>query len=364
MGKVAVVGVVGRTNAGKSTLVNRLVGEKVSIVSPVEQTTRNTVRGIVSDPRGQLVLLDTPGLHKAVGTLGKLLNRMARRSAAGTDITCVVFDAAQEPQLEDIGWMQRIAREKPEKVVFVLNKADRAPFFETMYREAWDEAQKESKSEVVVKEKSESEVVVGQRNVKSSIVRLPTTTTPKWVKCIATTEGGAKAVMDALFDFAEEGEPLFDDDIVTDYPRKLAIADTIREKYLAKMHQEVPHEMGILVKKIRETKSGVVVKKKSEPEGVVGQRNVKNSIVRLPTTTTAAPVWEVDVEVLVNRASQKPIVIGKGAETVKYVRKCAERELSDVFGVKVTLEIWVRVEPNWMKNERLLAEMGYLGELV
>ena len=321
MDKVAVVGVVGRTNAGKSTLVNRLVGEKVSIVSPVEQTTRNTVRGIVSDPRGQLVLLDTPGLHKAVGTLGKLLNRMARRSAAGTDITCVVFDAAQEPQLEDIGWMQRIAKEKPEKVVFVLNKADRAPFFETMYREAWDAAKAESKSEV----KGE------QRNVENSAVRLETPTSPVWVKCIATTEGGAKAVMDALFDFAEEGEPLFDDDIVTDYPRKLAIADTIREKYLAKMHQEVPHEMGILVKKIRESNS---------------------------------PVWEVDVEVLVNRVSQKPIVIGKGAETVKYVRKCAERELSDIFGVKVALEIWVRVEPNWMKNERLLAEMGYLGELV
>ena len=342
MGKVAVVGVVGRTNAGKSTLVNRLVGEKVSIVSPVEQTTRNTVRGIVSDPRGQLVLLDTPGLHKAVGTLGKLLNRMARRSAAGTDVTCVVFDAAQEPQLEDIGWMQRIAKERPEKVVFVLNKADRAPFFEGMYREAWEEAQKESKSEVVV----------GQGNVESSIVRL--TTTPKWVKCIATTEGGAKAVLDTLFDFAEEGEPLFDEDIVTDYPRKLAIADTIREKYLAKMHQEVPHEMGILVKKIRESKSGVVA----------GQRNVKDSTARLGLQTTTCPVWEVDVEVLVNRASQKPIVIGKGAETVKYVRKCAERELSDVFGVKVALAIWVRVEPNWMKNERLLVEMGYLGELV
>ena len=158
---------------------------------------------------------------------------------------------------------------------------------------------------------------------------------PAWVKCIATTEGGAKAVLDALFDFAEEGEKLFDDDIVTDYPRKLAIADSIREKYLAKMHQEVPHEMGILVKRIKEEGKG----KKEE-------------------------VWKVDVEVLVNRASQKPIVIGKGAETVKYVRKCAERELSDVFGVKVEMEIWVRVEPNWMKNERLLAEMGYLGELV
>jgi GTP-binding protein Era len=321
MGKVAVVGVVGRTNAGKSTLVNRLVGEKVSIVSPVEQTTRNTVRGIVADPRGQLVLLDTPGLHKAVGTLGRLLNRMARRSAAGTDITCVVFDAAQEPQLEDIGWMQRIAKEKPEKVVFVLNKADRAPFFETMYRDAWEDARRET------------------LDVESS-VSSQKSATPVWVKAIATTEGGAKAVMDALFDFAEEGEPLFDDDIVTDYPRKLAIADSIREKYLAKMHQEVPHEMGILVKKITES-----------------QAKVKGE-------HSTCPVWEVDVEVLVNRASQKPIVIGKGAETVKYVRKCSERELSDIFGVKVALEIWVRVEPNWMKNERLLSEMGYLGELV
>lgn len=323
MDKVAVVGVVGRTNAGKSTLVNRLVGEKVSIVSPVEQTTRNTVRGIVADPRGQLVLLDTPGLHKAVGTLGKLLNRMARRSAAGTDITCVVFDAAQEPQLEDIGWMQRIAKEKPEKVVFVLNKADRAPFFETMYREAWEDARRKT-------EDGGEDIRRETLDEKSSVSCLKSSS-PVWVKCIATTEGGAKAVLDALFDFAEEGEKLFDDDIVTDYPRKLAIADSIREKYLAKMHQEVPHEMGILVKKIKEKSNRV---------------------------------WEVDVEVLVNRASQKPIVIGKGAETVKYVRKCAERELSDVFGVKVEMEIWVRVEPNWMKNERLLAEMGYLGELV
>ena len=332
MGKVAVVGVVGRTNAGKSTLVNRLVGEKVSIVSPVEQTTRNTVRGIVSDPRGQLVLLDTPGLHKAVGTLGKLLNRMARRSAAGTDITCVVFDAAQEPQLEDVGWMQRVAKENPEKVVFVLNKADRAPFFEGMYREAWEEAKAnhritESPNHRIT---GMDEDQFGDSVIHNSVID------PVWVKCIATTEGGAKPVLDALFDFAEEGEPLFDEDIVTDYPRKLAIADTIREKYLAKMHQEVPHEMGILVKKIKEAK-----------ERGEGEER-----------------WEVDVEVLVNRASQKPIVIGKGAETVKYVRKCAERELSDVFGVKVALEIWVRVEPNWMKNERLLAEMGYLGELV
>ena len=309
MAKVATVAVVGRTNAGKSTLVNALVGEKVSIVSPVEQTTRNTIRGIVADPRGQLVLLDTPGLHKAVGTLGTLLNRMARRSAAGTDITCVVLDASQEPQLEDIGWMQRVAKEKPEKVVFVLNKADKSPFFEKMFRDAWQEACGTSGS-------SELELEKG--------------TIPLWVKSISTTEGGAKPVLDALFGFAEEGELLFDEDIVTDYPRKLAIADVIREKYLAHLHQELPHELGIIVKRVVDE----------------GSR------------------WKSEAEVLVNRPSQKPIVIGRAASTIKAVRKAAERELKEVFGVPVSLELWVNVEPNWMKNEKLLSEMGYLGGLV
>ncbi len=304
MAKVAIVGVVGRTNAGKSTLVNRLVGEKVSIVSPVEQTTRNTVRGIVADPRGQLVLLDTPGLHKAVGTLGTLLNRMARRSAAGTDVTCVVFDASQEPQLEDVGWMQRVAKEAPEKVVFVLNKADAKPFFSTMFRDAWNEA--------------------------SSAGGVPSAAKPVWVECCALSDEGAKGVMDALFGFAEEGEPLFPEDVVTDYPRKLAIADTIREKFLAKLHQELPHELGVRVKDIAES----------------GGR------------------WTVAVDVLVNRPSQKPIVIGRSAQTIKWARKSAEKELSETFGVKVMLELWVKVEPGWMKNPKILAEMGYMGAVI
>lgn len=309
MAKVAIVGIVGRTNAGKSTLVNQLVGEKVSIVSPVEQTTRNTVRGIVADPRGQLVLLDTPGLHKAVGTLGTLLNRMARRSAAGTDITCIVFDASQEPQLEDVGWMQRVAKETPEKVLFVLNKADRKPFFRRMFEDAWKETL------------ANRPVTVSPQGAAAE---------PVWVECSALSVEGAKPVMDALFAFAEEGEPLFPDDVVTDYPRKLAIADVIREKFLAKLHQELPHELGVFVKDISESKGR----------------------------------WEVSADVLVNRPSQKPIVIGRSAQTIKFARKNAEKEISEMFGVKVSLELWVRVEPNWMKNSKLLSDMGYMGGLV
>jgi len=302
---VAIVGVVGRTNAGKSTLVNRLVGEKVTIVSPVEQTTRNTVRGIVADPRGQLVLLDTPGLHKAVGPLGRLLNGMARASSAGVDILCVVFDASHEPQLEDEGWMARVARERPERCVFVLNKADRKPFYETMFRDSWENASRSA---------SGDEAPVA----------------PVWTKTMATRPGGADSLMDALFSLAEPGPLLFPEDVVTDYPRKLAIADVVREKLLQRLKGEVPHETGVVVQDIAERKGR----------------------------------WEVAVTVYVCRQSQKAIVIGPRGSLIKAARFSAENELSDVFGVKVLLDIWVKVEPDWTKNGRLLAEMGYRGGMI
>ena len=298
--KAAIIGIVGRTNAGKSTLVNALVGEKVSIVSPVEQTTRNSVRGIVSDNRGQLVLIDTPGLHKAVGPLGKLLNGMARASSAQTDILCVVFDASHAPQIEDEGWMARVAREKPGNCVFVLNQCDKSPLFETMYRDSW------------------------AANCASGQVE------PKWFKISAVNGDGLDALLDCLFDMAEAGPPLFDDDIVTDYPRKLAIADVVREKLLSRLFQEVPHEIGVAVKDIYESKD----------------------------------LWEASVVIYVNKPSQKGMVIGKGGQNLKFARKAAEPELKDMFGLKVRLELWVKVEPNWMKNDRLLTEMGYKGALV
>ena len=294
--KAAMVGVVGRTNAGKSTIVNRLVGEKVSIVSPVEQTTRNTIRGIVADPRGQLVLIDTPGLHKAVGPLGRLLNGMARASSAGVDILLVVFDASHEPQLEDEGWMCRVDGDPPERLVLALNKSDRKPFFGDMFRNLWKDV------------------------AKSGLV-------PTWVETCGVKPGGCDALLDALFGLAEEGPALFPDDVVTDYPRRLAIADVIREKLLSHLRDEVPHETGVAVA----------------------------SLVEHGRT------WNVSVAIHVNRPSQKGMVIGARASVLKSVRLAAEPELSDMFGVNVRLDLRVKVTPRWMEDRRLLAEMGYLG---
>lgn len=297
--RCAVIGIVGRTNSGKSTLLNKILGEKVSIVSPVEQTTRNTIRGMFTEERGQLVFLDTPGLHKAEGKLGTLMNKMARQAASGTDIALVVFDGSQPPKLEDDGWMRRVLFEEGKPVIFALNKSDAAGFDPAPYRKLWQDIQVEKEHEKPA----------------------------DWFVISAQCGDNTEKLVSRLFELALPCEEyLFDEETVTDFPRKLAIGDIIREKFIHKLYQEVPHELG----------------------------------VRVDTIVESGRLWQIDATVFVNRSAQKGMAIGDKGRTLRYVKREAEKDIAEQYECEPTLNLWIKVEPNWMTNFFLLKQLGYV----
>lgn len=294
--RAGVVAVVGRTNVGKSTLLNALVGEKVSIVSDTVQTTRNVIRAILTEERGQIVFLDTPGVHKATGDLGKNLNKMARSSVNGADAVLLVLDASSKPWQEDDGWMRRLASEKTPCLI-LLNKTDLGTGFAEEYRALWTAIAAEKQSAVQ----------------------------PVWIEGSALKGGGVPELASSLFAMVPEGPPLFPEDILTDYPRKLNMADVIREKYFDRLHDELPHCLAIWIEEIDETPSA----------------------------------WAVQAEVLVERHSQKGIVIGEKGRLLKSVQYQSEKELTEMYGLPVKVKLWVKVEPNWRKNFWILRKLGY-----
>jgi GTP-binding protein Era len=297
IGRAGVVAIVGRTNVGKSTLLNHMLEEKVSIVSDTVQTTRNVIRAILTEPRGQLVFLDTPGVHKAQGELGKNLNKAARSAIQGVDAILLVLDASSKPELEDDGWFRRLTREADVPCVIALNKSDRQPDRSEQYKAMWEEirADRQSDKEVI------------------------------WMQVSALKGDGMPGLLSNLFKTVPEGDALFPDDILTDYPRKLNIADVIREKLFHRLHDELPHAVAVWVEDIHEQEKK----------------------------------WDIDVSIYVERHSQKGIVIGEKGRLLKWVREQAEKELYEMYGVRFKLKLWVKVEKNWRKNFWILKKLGY-----
>jgi GTP-binding protein Era len=294
--RAGVVAVVGRTNVGKSTLLNALLGEKVSIVSDTVQTTRNVIRAILTEERGQIVFLDTPGIHRAEGDLGKNLNKMARSAIGGADAVLLVLDASSKIWQEDEGWMRRLIKDKTPCVI-LLNKTDLGSGHLESYKECWQE------------------IAAG----KESDLR------PVWVEGSALNGGGLPELNNALFALMPEGPHLFPEEILTDYPRKLNIGDVIREKYFDRLHDELPHCLAVWVENIEETPAK----------------------------------WTVEAEVYVERHSQKGIVIGQKGRLMKSVQYQAEKELEEMYGVPFKVKLWVKVEKDWRKNFWMLKKLGY-----
>jgi GTP-binding protein Era len=291
------VTVVGRPNVGKSTLVNRLVGTKVVITSPRPQTTRTTVRGVRSTPSCQLVLLDTPGLHRPRTALGERTNERARSTLDEVDVICVVIDAAGEVGRGD-EFVSGLVREVSTPGILVLNKIDAV-----------------SKGEIAAHLAAASERL-GDFEA--------------FVPLSARTGEGVDVLARELEGRLPKGPRYYPEGVVTDQPELFLAAELLREQLLVRTHDEVPHSITIEVEELEDDGG-------NHPDDVLRLR----AIVR------------------VERDSQKGIVIGRGGAVLKEAGTAARRELEALLGTRIYLETKVRVERDWQRRPQALDRLGY-----
>jgi GTP-binding protein Era len=291
--------VVGRPNVGKSTLINTMVGTKVSIVSPRPNTTRHNVRGILHRADAQVVLVDTPGLHRPRTALGERLNEAAGATLADVDVVVAIVDATAAVGPGDRMVLSRALsagrRDGPELLVAV-NKIDKAPSDDVMVRLAT----------VAQAVQQLAEDVPGSR--AEDVEYFPIS---------AATGRGVDALVEAVVARLPEGPAYYPDDMVTDTPEALRVAELVREQLLARARDELPHAIACRVTE-----------------------------------------WEwprIRCEILVERDSQKAIVIGKGGEVLKAVGTAVRKELPP----GAYLELFVRVEKRWQQRDDALDRLGY-----
>lgn len=286
--------VVGRTNVGKSTLVNGLVGEKVAIVTPKPQTTRNVIRGIYTEARGQIVFLDTPGIHKPMTRMNEAMVHQALQALGGVEAVIWMIHAAQPWHREEETIAQCLG-EARKPLVIALNQVD------------------------LLKDKTLLLPLMAKLSERFPGVAI--------YPLSATRPGDYGKLLEILFPLLPEGEPLFPADTYTDQMERQLAAELVREQIFLQLRQEVPHCAGVLVESFEEALG--------EEEQV-----------------------RIACAILVERDSQKPILIGKGGETLKRIGTAARLEINRVLGCRVDLRLWVKVRPDWRENATILRQMG------
>jgi GTP-binding protein Era len=292
------VALVGRPNAGKTTLTNALVGEKVGIVSNRPQTTRHAIRGVVHKPEGQIVLVDTPGLHKPKSLLGKRLNDVVRDTLSDVDVIVFCIPADQPVGTGD-AFIARQLREVKAPIVLVVTKTDAA-----------------SKKQVAEQLMAASRLVEATEVVPVSAVR-----------------GDQVGLLeDLLIGLLPEGPPLYPEEQTTDEDTERQIAELIREAALEKVRQEVPHSLAVTVEEMV---------RRPDPKRAGGE------------------LIEVHALLHVERNSQKPMLLGKGGQIIKAIGSEARVGMETLLGARVHLELHVTVLGEWQDDPKKLNRLGY-----
>ena len=286
------VALIGRPNAGKSTLLNRLVGQKIAAVSDKPQTTRFRIQGVITKPAGQVVLVDTPGVHQPGYELNRRMMVAVQDALLGVDLVCLIRDASVSTGNGDRFVLDLVKRsEKP--ALLLLNKIDKL----------------EDKSALLP-------LIDWYRNEYTWAEVIPIS---------ALKEEMTDEVIDASLRHLPEGEPIFSEDELTDQSLRVLVSEIVREKVLQVTGDEIPYVTAVVTERYEE---------------------VREDFARI------------NCVIVVERQSQKKIVIGKGASRLKEIGIRARRDIEELLGHRAHLELFVKVEEDWRNSPHLLDEFG------
>lgn len=301
--KSAFITIIGRPNVGKSSLMNRLLGHKVAIVSDKPQTTRTRIMGVLTKDETQLVFIDTPGFHKPRNLLGENMVRAVDEGM--TDVDAAVFVADSAPGFKfngdelppaEVQLLQNLKAKKM-RAVLVLNKID----------------------------------LLAEKDSMLSMISAYSAAYPfeAVVPLSARTGDGVDILKNELLKFAHNSPHFFPDDEITDQPEKVMVAETVREKLLRNLNSEVPHGIAVSLERFFER-----------------------------DTAAGEPILEIDAVIYCEKESHKRIIIGKGGEMLKKIGMQARRDIEKFYGIRASLKLWVKVKEDWRNREGIIHSFG------
>jgi len=293
--KTAMISIVGRANVGKSTLTNKLTGDKVAIVSPKPQTTRNRIYGVFTHGCTQMILLDTPGFHKAKTRLGDYMVRIVKESIADVDAVALIVEPYDKIGTQEVYLIGQIKKNNMPSIL-IINKID------------------------TVKPDDILPIIKRYSEYYEFDAIIP----------VSSKKGDGLPDLLAQFDkYAKPGPQLFPDGKTTDQPEKQIIAEIIREKLLVCLDKEVPHGTAVEITKFSE---------RGDEENII---------------------IDVDATIYCEKPSHKGMIIGKKGEMLKKIGQFAREDIERFMGAKVFLQTWVKVKENWRENQTMMKNFGY-----
>lgn len=306
--KSGFVGIVGRPNVGKSTLMNHLIGQKIAITSQKPQTTRSRIRTVYTSEKGQIIFLDTPGIHKAENKLGEYMDDVAFDTLTQVDVILwLVEPSSFSGAGEKLIASKLKLTKKP--VILVMNKVDtvdkkKVPEYMELYRKLYPF------DEIIP--------VSALRSVNTD------------------------SVLEAIFEHLPEGPMYYDEETVTDQTQRDIAAEIIREKALRCLKEEVPH--------------GIAVEIQSMKERTRRRRNRDQESGAAPDTDT---IWDIEAVIITEKDSHKGIIIGKGGAMLKRIGTQSRIAIEEMLEQKVNLKVFVKVRKDWRDNAGILRNLGY-----